>query len=60
VQGLDVDGGRRQGLVGHSDGLGPGGSMDAQYRSWNSAHENGGRNDTAPKGGAGRIYLLRD
>ena len=44
--------------VGHSDGLGPGGSMDAQYRSWNSAHENGGCNDTAPKGGAGRIYCF--
>jgi collagen triple helix repeat protein len=44
--------------VGHADGLGPGGSMDAQYRSWNSAHENGGCDDTAPKGGAGRIYCF--
>jgi hypothetical protein len=41
--------------VGHSDGLGPGGSMDEMYRPWNSVHENGGCNDTAPRGGGGRI-----
>jgi hypothetical protein len=44
--------------VGHSDGLGPGGSTAATYRSWNSTHENGGCNDTAPKGGAGRLYCF--
>lgn len=44
--------------VGHSDGLGPGGSDAEQYRSWNSVHENGGCHDTAPKGGGGRIYCF--
>jgi hypothetical protein len=44
--------------VGHSDGKGPGGTTDAPYSSWNSAHENGGCNDTAPKGGAGRLYCF--
>jgi hypothetical protein len=44
--------------VGHSDGLGPGGSMDDMYRPWNSVHENGGCNDTAPRGGGGRIYCF--
>jgi hypothetical protein len=44
--------------VGHSDGLGPGGSTDAQYRSWNSAHENGGCDNTVPKGGKGRLYCF--
>jgi len=28
------------------------------YTSWNSSHENGGCNDTAPKGGAGRLYCF--
>jgi hypothetical protein len=41
--------------VGHTDGLGPNGSMDAMYRPWNSAHDNAGCNDTVPRGGAGRI-----
>jgi len=45
-------------LVGHSDGLGPMGSDADQYRSWNSVHENGGCHDTAPKGGAGRVYCF--
>ncbi|MCY1053561.1 hypothetical protein [Nannocystis sp. SCPEA4] len=44
--------------VGHSDGLGPMGNDAEQYRSWNSVHENGGCHDTAPKGGAGRIYCF--
>lgn len=44
--------------VGHSDGLGPMGSDAEQYRSWNSVHESGGCNDTAPKGGAGRVYCF--
>jgi hypothetical protein len=45
-------------MVGHSDGLGPNGSTAGAYSSWNSAHENGGCNDTAPLGGAGRIYCF--
>ncbi len=44
--------------VGHSDGLGPMMSDAEQYRSWNSVHENGGCHDTAPKGGAGRVYCF--
>ncbi|MES1179465.1 MAG: hypothetical protein ABUL62_34430 [Myxococcales bacterium] len=47
--------------VGHADGLGPGGSMattPTDYTSWNSSHENGSCADTAPKGGAGRLYCF--
>ncbi len=44
--------------VGHSDGLGPGMSAVSPYNSWNSAHENGSCADTAPKGGAGRLYCF--
>jgi hypothetical protein len=44
--------------VGHSDGLGPNMNSSAPYSSWNSAHANGGCNDTAPLGGAGRIYCF--
>lgn len=44
--------------VGHADGLGPNQSSDPPYNSWNSAHENGGCDDTAPLGGAGRIYCF--
>lgn len=44
--------------VGHSDGLGPMMSDAEQYRSWNSVHESGGCHDTAPKGGAGRVYCF--
>jgi hypothetical protein len=44
--------------VGHSDGLGPMMSDAEQYRSWNSVHESGGCNNTAPKGGAGRVYCF--
>ena len=45
-------------IVGHSDGLGPNQSTDAMYRPWNTSHENGSCADTAPKGGAGRIYCF--
>jgi hypothetical protein len=44
--------------VGHSDGMGPGMATTGTYTSWNSSHENGGCNDTAPKGGAGRLYCF--
>ncbi len=44
--------------VGHSDGLGPGMATTGTYTSWNSAHENGSCADTAPKGGAGRLYCF--
>lgn len=44
--------------VGHSDGLGPNMNDAEQYRPWNSVHESGGCNDTAPKGGAGKIYCF--
>lgn len=44
--------------VGHSDGLGPGANANQPYSSWNSSHANGGCNDTAPRGGAGRIYCF--
>jgi hypothetical protein len=44
--------------VGHSDGLGPGANADPPFSSWNSAHANAGCNDTAPRGGAGRIYCF--
>ncbi len=44
--------------VGHSDGLGPNMSDAEMYRPWNSVHENGGCHDTAPKGGAGRVYCF--
>jgi hypothetical protein len=44
--------------VGHTDGLGPNQNPDPPYSSWNSSHENGGCNDTAPRGGAGRLYCF--
>ncbi|HEX4335141.1 MAG TPA: hypothetical protein VH062_04465 [Polyangiaceae bacterium] len=44
--------------VGHTDGLGPNMNSNPPYTSWNSAHANGGCNDTAPLGGAGRIYCF--
>jgi hypothetical protein len=44
--------------VGHSDGLGPNMATTGTYTSWNAAHANGGCNDTAPQGGAGRIYCF--
>jgi hypothetical protein len=47
--------------VGHSDGFG--GSCNTattpnNLPSWNSAHDNAGCHDTAPRGGAGRIYCF--
>jgi len=44
--------------VGHSDGLGPMMNDEEFYRPWNSVHESGGCHDTAPKGGAGRVYCF--
>jgi hypothetical protein len=44
--------------VGHSDGLGPGANTDPPFNSWNSSHPNRGCNDTAPAGGAGRLYCF--
>jgi hypothetical protein len=44
--------------VGHSDGLGPGGSTAmARYRVWQSSHT-GQCGNTAPGGGAGKIYCF--
>ena len=43
---------------GHSDGLGPGGSSAGALASWNSAHASQDCSDTAPRGGAGRIYCF--
>jgi hypothetical protein len=48
----------RQAQVGHSDGLGPGGDLSGRYPIWNSSHENGSCANTAPRGGAGRIYCF--
>jgi hypothetical protein len=48
----------RQAEVGHSDGLGPGGDPSGSYSIWNSSHDNGSCADTAPRGGAGRIYCF--
>lgn len=44
--------------VGHSDGLGPGGSTTGTLPSWNSSHANLNCANTAPRGGAGRIYCF--
>jgi Protein of unknown function (DUF1554) len=47
--------------VGHTDGFGPMCSVAMtpnNVTSWNSAHDNAGCNDTAPRGGAGRIYCF--
>ena len=46
------------GQVGHSDGLGPGGDTSGTLSSWNSAHSNQNCANTAPRGGAGRIYCF--
>ncbi|MFN2447846.1 MAG: DUF1554 domain-containing protein [Vicinamibacterales bacterium] len=47
-----------QGQVGHSDGLGPGGSAADALSSWNAAHANQNCANTAPRGGAGRFYCF--
>jgi hypothetical protein len=46
--------------VGHSDGLGPGGSMAANYRPWNAVHGASGcsANGVGSGGGNGRIYCF--
>lgn len=44
--------------VGHADGLGPGASTAGALSSWNSAHDNESCANTAPRGGAGRIYCF--
>lgn len=44
--------------VGHADGLGPGASTAGTLSSWNSAHDNQSCANTAPGGGAGRIYCF--
>jgi hypothetical protein len=46
------------GQVGHSDGLGPGMSAAGALSSWNSSHSNLDCSNTAPRGGAGRIYCF--
>jgi hypothetical protein len=48
----------QQAQVGHADGLGPGGDSTGRYVIWNSSHENGSCADTAPRGGAGRLYCF--
>jgi hypothetical protein len=44
--------------VGHSDGLGPGGDASGALSSWNSSHASQNCANTAPRGGAGRIYCF--
>jgi len=46
------------GQVGHSDGLGPNASAEGALSSWNSSHANQNCANTAPRGGAGRIYCF--
>jgi len=44
--------------VGHSDGMGPNQSTAGTLSSWNAAHANQNCANTAPRGGAGRIYCF--
>lgn len=46
------------GQVGHSDGMGPNQSTAGTLSSWNAAHTNLNCSNTAPRGGAGRIYCF--
>ena len=46
------------GQVGHSDGMGPQQSTAGALASWNAAHSNQNCSNTAPRGGAGRIYCF--
>ena len=46
------------GQVGHSDGMGPNQNTAGALSSWNSAHANQNCANTAPRGGAGRIYCF--
>ena len=47
-----------RGQVGHSDGFGPQQSTAGALSSWNAAHINQSCANTAPGGGAGRIYCF--
>ena len=44
--------------VGHADGFGPNQDTSGTLASWNSAHANQNCSNTAPRGGAGRIYCF--
>jgi hypothetical protein len=44
--------------VGHSDGMGPNQNTAAPLNSWNAAHLSQSCANTAPGGGAGRIYCF--
>jgi len=44
--------------VGHSDGFGPNQDTSGSLSSWNSAHASASCADTAPRGGAGRVYCF--
>ena len=44
--------------VGHSDGLGPGMNSMTPFNSWQSSHPSPGCDNTAPAGGAGKIYCF--
>jgi hypothetical protein len=44
--------------VGHSDGFGPNQDTSGTLSSWNSAHANQDCSNTAPRGGAGRVYCF--
>jgi hypothetical protein len=44
--------------VGHSDGMGPNQNTTPPLSSWNSAHTALNCSNTAPRGGAGRIYCF--
>lgn len=60
--GVPDGGGDLVARVGHSDGFGPQCSTSTSpvdYTSWNSSHDNAGCNNTAPLGGAGRIYCFK-
>lgn len=48
----------RQAQVGHSDGLGVGGTSVPPANSWNSVHASGSCANTSLRGGAGRIYCF--
>jgi hypothetical protein len=48
----------KQAQVGHSDGLGVGGSSVPPANSWNSVHASGSCADTSLRGGAGKIYCF--
>src|SRR5262245_6511249 len=48
----------KQAQIGHIDGIGLVGNTAGASASWNSAHENQSCADTAPRGGAGRLYCF--